>query len=303
MNKTTLNKRLHTESEEKTKVYKPSRATRLFTVWRKLKRSKLALAGFGIVLFMSLVALVAPIIAPYEPGWMGSARLPPSLAYPFGTDARGRDMLSLVIYGSRISLYVGVAAVALELLIGVSFGMIAGYFGGKIDEILMRITDVILTLPELMLLIIAVAVFEVRSIHIIVLVMGLVGWPFAARVVRSEFLSLRERTYVEAAQSMGASSWRIMVHHILPNVLPIVIVLATMEIPWYIFYEASLTFLGFGDPASASWGVLLELGYYYIREQWWMVTFPGLALFFTSVGFNLFGDGLRDALDVTLREY
>ena len=298
----TLDSRLYTEPEEEAKVYKPSRATRLFTVWRKLKRSKLALAGFSIVLFMSLVALFAPIIAPHKPAWMGSARRPPSLDHPFGTDARGRDMFSLVIYGSRISLYVGIAAVGIELLIGVSFGMVAGYFGGKIDEILMRITDIILTLPTIMLLIVAVSLFEVRSIHVIVLVMGVFGWPFIARVVRSEFLSLRETTYVEAAKSMGANNWRIIVRHILPNALPTIIVLATMDIPWYIFYEATLTFLGFGDRASASWGVLLELGYYYIRQQWWMITFPGLALFFTSLGFNLFGDGLRDALDVTMRE-
>ena len=297
-----MDSRLYTEPEEEAKVYKPSRATRLFTVWRKLRKSKLALAGFGIVLFMSLVALFAPIIAPHEPEWMGNARRPPSLDYPFGTDSRGRDMFSLVIYGSRISLYVGIASVGIELLIGVSFGMVAGYFGGKIDEILMRITDIILTLPTIMLLIVAVSLFEVRSIHVIVLVMGLFGWPFIARVVRSEFLSLRETTYVEAAKSMGANNWRVIVRHILPNALPTVIVLATMDIPWFIFYEATLTFLGFGDRASASWGVLLELGYYYIRQQWWMITFPGLALFFTSLGFNLFGDGLRDALDVTMRE-
>ncbi len=181
--------------------------------------------------------------------------------------------------------------------------MVAGYFGGKIDEILMRITDIILTLPTLMLLIVAVTLFQVRSIHIIIMVMGIFGWPFVARVVRSEFLTLRERTYVEAAKSMGASNRRIMVSHILPNALSTIIVLATMEIPWYIFYEATLTFLGFGDPASPSWGVLLELGYYYMRQQWWMITFPGLALFITSLGFNLFGDGLRDALDVKVREY
>lgn len=290
---------LNTELEAETKVYKPSRATRLFTVWRKLKRSKLAVTGLGIVIFMLLIAVLAPIIAPYSPDWDGAARLPPSLEHPFGTDGpRGRDVLSLVIYGSRASLYVGFGSVAIELLIGLTFGMVAGFFGGIIDEILMRITDVIMTLPELVLLILAVSIFEVTSIHLIVLIMGIIGWPFVARVVRSEFLSLRERTYVEAAHSMGASSWRIIVHHILPNTFSVIIVIATMEIPWYIFYEASLTFLGFGDPAAASWGVLLELGYFYIREQWWMITFPGLALFFTSLGFNLFGDGLRDALDV-----
>jgi len=297
-----MTSRLSAESEEKPEeVYKPSRATRVFMVWRKLKKSKLAVVGFGTVLLVSVVALLAPIIAPYDPEWRGYTSRPPSMEHWLGTDAMGRDMFSLVIYGARISLYVGLGAVLIEVLIALGIGMIAGYFGGKIDEVLMRITDVVLTLPTLMLLILAVSMFEVRGIHIITMVMGLLGWPFMARVVRSEFLSLRESTYVEAARSMGATSWRIIVRHILPNILSTIIVLATMDIPWYIFYEATLTFLGFGDPFSFSWGVLLKKGYLYLQTAWWMITFPGLALFFTSLGFNLFGDGLRDALDVTER--
>jgi len=232
---------------------------------------------------------------------MKDARVPPSLEHPFGTDGQGRDMLTLVMYGARISLYVGLAAVSIEIILGVTIGMTAGYFGGKIDEVLMRLTDLVITLPTLMLLIVAVSMFRVRSISVIVLIMGVFGWPFIARVVRSEFLAIRETTFVEAAVSMGASNWRIIVHHILPNAFSSIIVLATMDIPWYIFYEATLTFLGFGDPSSPSWGVLLEIGYYYLTSYWWMITFPGLALFFTSLGFNLFGDGLRDALDVRAR--
>ena len=292
--------RSRAKSEEKTKVYKPSRATRLFTVWKKLKKSKLAVAGFGIVVFMLIVAIFAPLFAS-SPNLTGRSRRPPSMDHILGTDASGRDMLSLIIHGARVSLYVGIAAVALEVLIGITVGMTSGYFGGVIDEILMRITDMILTLPELPLLIVAVTFFEVRSVHIIVLVMGFLGWPYIARYVRGEFLSLKEATYVEAARSMGASSRRIILRHILPNILSLVIVLATMDIPWYIFYEATLTFLGFGDPSSPSWGVLLEKGYLYLTSAWWMITFPGLALFFTSLGFNLAGDGLRDALDVTER--
>ena len=295
--------RSRAKSEEKTKeVYRPSRATRLFITWRKLRKNKLAVIGFGIFLLLCIVALLAPIITPYSIEWTGSARRPPSTAHIFGTDSRGRDMFSLVIYGARISLYVGVASVLIEVLIGLAIGMTAGYFGGLIDEILMRITDVVLTLPTLMLLIIAVSMFEVRGIHTIVIVMGSLGWPLMARVVRSEFLSLRETAYVEAAKSMGATSWRIIFRHILPNIVSTIVVLATMDIPWYIFYEATLTFLGFGDPSSPSWGVLLERGYLYLTTSWWMITFPGLALLFTSLGFNLFGDGLRDALDVKVRE-
>ena len=288
--------------KKKEKTLRPSRATRLFVIWRKLRKSKLAIAGFGIILFMGLIAVSSPIIAPYDPTWMGTSRLPPSLDNIFGTDNLGRDMLTLVMHGARISLYVGVASVLIEMVIGISIGMIAGYFGGIIDEILMRITDVIFSLPAIMMLLLAVSMFETRSINMIILIMGLLDWPFMARVVRGEYLSLRETTYVEAAKSMGASGWRIMIRHILPNMLSVIIVLATMDIPWFIFYEATLTFLGFGDPSSASWGVLLENGYMFATSHWWMITFPGLAILFTSLGFNLLGDGLRDALDVKVRE-
>jgi len=297
-----MDSRLRANPEKKNKeVYKPSRATRLFITWRKLKKSKLAVAGLGIVLFMSMVALLAPVIAPYDPRWKGIARSPPTMKHVFGTDSLGRDMLSLIMHGARISLFVGLSAVFIEIVLGVGIGMIAGYFGGKIDEILMRITDVFLSLPTLMMLIVAVSMFAARGIHVLILVMGLLGWPWMCRFVRSEVLSLKEATYVEAARSMGATSWRIMICHILPNALATIIVLATMDLPWYILYEATLTFLGFGDPASSSWGVLLQRGKLTIQSAWWIITFPGLALLFTSLGFNLFGDGLRDALDVRER--
>jgi len=295
--------RLAAKSGKKTEeVHRPSRATRLFVVWRKLRRTKLAVVGAGIILLVSLVALLAPIIAPYDPEAWGTPLRPPSLRHPFGTDDVGRDMLTLVMYGASISLYVGIGAVLVELLVGIAIGATSGYFGGKIDEVLMRITDVVLSLPTLPLLILAVAMFEVRGIHIIMLLMGILGWPFIARMVRGEFLTLKETTFVEAARSMGASSWRIILRHILPNALSLIIVLATVDVPWYIFYEATLSFLGFGDPSAPSWGILLERGYvYFSLYGWWIITFPGLALFFTSLGFNLFGDGLRDALDVTTR--
>ncbi|MFX1265834.1 MAG: ABC transporter permease [Promethearchaeota archaeon] len=290
-----------TSDEPPEEVVEPSRATQLSIVWRKLRTSKLAVAGLGIIVFMFVLAVIAPLVAPYDESWTGISFRPPSMQHWFGTDARGRDILSLVIYGARISLYVGIAAVALETLIGLAIGMISGYFGGIVDEVLMRITDLILTLPTLPLLIVTVTLFQNRNIHTIVLVMGVFGWPFMARVVRSEFLTLRETTFVEAARSMGASPWRIIIRHILPNVLATIIVIGTMDIPWYIFWEATLTFLGFGDPSSPSWGVLLERGFLHLQSAWWLITFPGLALFFTSLGFNLFGDGLRDALDVTTR--
>jgi len=298
-----MNTDLHKDSgKKKERVHKPSRATRVFVVFRKLRKSTLAIVGLGIVLLMSLVAILSPVISPYSLGPSGSPMSPPSMAHIFGTDILGRDMLTLVIFGARISMYVGLAAVLVEMVIGISVGMIAGYFGGIIDEILMRITDVVFSLPILMMLLVAVSMFEVRSINTIILVMAVLEWPFMARVVRSGYLSLREETYVEAARSMGASNWRIMLRHILPNILSVIIVLATMDIPWFILYESTLTFLGFGDPMSSSWGVLLENGFPYMRNAWWMITIPGLTLLITSLGFNLLGDGLRDALDIKVRE-
>jgi len=297
-------RRLVAESEEETEeVHKPSRATQFYIAWRKLKKSRLAIVGGGIVVSALTVAVLAPIIAPYDPKQMfnGYEMLPPSREFWFGTDSGGRDVFSWVVWGARTSLYVGLASVLIEIIIGCSIGMIAGYFGGMIDEILMRITDVVLTLPTLMLLILAVSMFQARSINIIIMVMGLLGWPFMARVVRSEFLSLKETTFVEAARSIGATSWRIILRHILPNALSTIIVLVTIDIPGYIFWESALTFLGFGDPLSPSWGILIEKGYGLMLPAPWIITFPGLALFITSVGFNLFGDGLRDALDVTMR--
>ena len=290
--------------EETEEVYEPSKATQLYIVWRKLKASKVAVFGAAIVLAVSVVALLAPLIAPYGPNdmYITEPLRPPFSEVWLGTDDWGRDMASLLILGARTSLYVGVGAILLEAAIGLTIGMIAGYFGGLIDEILMRITDTVLTLPTLMLLIIAVSMFQMQGINVIILVSGLLGWPLLARVVRSEFLTLKQSTFVEAARSMGAGNWRIILRHILPNSMSSIIVLLTMDVPWYIFYEASLTFLGFGDPTAASWGVLMEHGRRFLSSQgWWIAAFPGLAILITSLGFNLFGDGLRDALDVKTR--
>jgi len=300
-----MNSRLNAKSEERTEeVHRPSRATQLHIVWRKLKASKLAVFGGTIVLAVSVVALLGPLIVPYGPHdmYIADPLRPPFSEVWLGTDDWGRDMVSLLVIGARTSLYVGFGAVLLEAAIGLAIGMIAGYFGGLIDEVLMRIADAVLTLPTLMLLIIAVSMFQMQGINVIILVSGLLGWPLLARVVRSEFLTLKETTFVEAARSMGAGNWRIILRHILPNAMASVIVLLTMDIPWYIFYEASLTFLGFGDPTAASWGVLMQHGRRFLNSQgWWIAAFPGLAILITSLGFNLFGDGLRDALDVTVR--
>jgi len=294
-----------TKSEEEIEeIYEQSKATQFSTVWRKLKASKLAVFGGVIVLAVFLTAILGIFFAPYGPNdlWVHKPLTTPFSEAILGADDWGRDVFSLLVIGARVSLYVGISAVLLEAAIGLAIGMIAGYFGGVIDEVLMRITDVVLTLPTLMLLIITVSMFQVTGLHIIILVSGFLGWPFLARVVRSEFLTLKESSFVEAARSVGASNWRIILRHILPNTMSSIIVLLTMDIPWYIFYEASLTFLGFGDPTAASWGILMEKGRRFLgTEGWWIAVFPGLAILITSLGFNLFGDGLRDALDVKTR--
>lgn len=291
--------------EETEEVYEPSKATQFYIVWRKLRVNPLAVFGGGLVLAVILIAVFGPLVVPYGPldMYVYDPLSPPFSEAILGADDWGRDVFSLLVLGARVSLYVGISAVILEAAIGLAIGMAAGYFGGVTDEILMRITDVVLTLPTLMLLIIAVAMFKIRGIHIIILVSGFLGWPFMARVVRSEFLSLKQSTFVEAAKSVGANSWRIIFRHILPNAMASIIVLVTMDIPYYIFYEASLTFLGFGDPAAASWGILMEHGRRYLSGAgWWIAALPGLAILITSLGFNLFGDGLRDAFDVKTRE-
>jgi ABC-type dipeptide/oligopeptide/nickel transport system permease subunit len=288
--------------KKREQVHRPSRATRFYVVLRKLRKSELAIIGFGIVLVMSIIALLSPIISPYALDYMGNSNEPPSMDHLLGTDSVGRDMLTLIMHGARVSIYVGVGAVLVEVAIGLVVGMAAGYFGGIIDEVLMRITDVFFSLPQIMMLLLAISMFAARGIDVILLIMGALGWPFLARVIRSEYLSLRETTYVEAARSMGASSWRIIIRHILPNILSVIIVLATMDIPWFILYEATLTYLGFGDPMSSSWGVLLQRGYDSMRSSPWIMAAPGVALFVTSLGFNLLGDGLRDALDIKVRE-
>jgi len=281
-------------------MYKRLRSSRAY---RRFKRNKLAIVGAGIIFIFLIMAIFAPIIAPRHPQTLNpnSSLKPPCAEFPFGTDNIGRDIFSWVIWGARVSFIVGVGAVLIELIIGISVGMIAGYFGGWFDHFLMRITDVMLCLPSIILIIVASAMFATRSIYLITVIMGVLGWPWMARVVRAQFLSLKELSNVEAAKSIGVSDFRIILRHILPSALPSVIVLATLDIPWYILYEAALSFLGLGDPTSVSWGMMVNIGKQFLRVAPWVTTFPGLATFLLALGFNLFGDGLRDALDVRLR--
>jgi len=272
----------------------------------KFRRNRVSIIGAFIVISVILMALLAPLLSPYSPaqeGWIDPPRkfLPPSNKHLLGTDHLGRDVLSYIIWGSRPSILAAVGVVAIETAIALVIGSIAGYYGGIIDNVLMRFTDLILTIPNLILLIVAVSMFKVRSMVTIVIVMGFLWWPWMTRVIRSQFLSLRESMYVEAAKSMGASDLHIILHHIIPNCISPIIVTATIDIAAAILSLTTLSFLGLGDPRMINWGTLINDGRRYLRSAWWITTFPGIAIFITTLGFNLLGDGLRDAFDIKIR--
>ncbi|MGA2412138.1 MAG: ABC transporter permease [Candidatus Binataceae bacterium] len=251
--------------------------------------------GAVMVLSLITVALLAPLLAPHDPtmavaptfGDPGS----PSRAFPLGTDQLGRDVLSRIIYGARISLSVGVAAMVVTMTIGVAIGLVAGFFGGAVDFALMRFTDVMLTLPALLLAMAFVAVLK-PSLWSILLVIGLVSWTSIARVVRAETLSLTQRDFVTAARALGAPSWRLIGRHVLPNVMPIIVVMAVLGTSGTLLLDAGLSFLGLGvPPPTPSWGRMVEEATIYFRTAPWLATFPGLAILYAVLGFNLLGYG------------
>ena len=272
---------------------------------RHFKRNRMAMGGLLVMLLLYALTLLAPLIAPFDPTAQGdivqTRYLSPSFQHPMGTDKFGRDIFSRVLYGARISLTIGFVAVAISVTLGTLVGALAGYFGRWTDTVLMRFTDMMLSFPRLVLLIVVIALFE-PSIWLVVLVLGLTGWMSVARIVRGEVLSLREREFVQAARVLGMTDWRIIVRHIVPNTLAPVIVYTTLGIGNTILVEASLSFLGLGVQApTPSWGNMIADGRDALVTAWWIATFPGLAIVLTVTAFNLLGDGLRDALDPRLR--
>ncbi|GMR13453.1 MAG: hypothetical protein BMS9Abin29_1663 [Gemmatimonadota bacterium] len=264
-------------------------------------RSRLAVLGLVIVGTAYLVVLLVPFIAPYEPGitagFGSEGMLRPSLDHPFGTDRLARDVLTMVLYGARISLSIGLIAVAISVTIGTILGAVSGYLGGWPDSVIMRVVDVVIAFPRLVLLIAVVALFD-SSLMLIILVLGLTQWPATTRLVRGEVLSLRERDFVQAARALGYSRARIIFRHIVPNALGPVIVATTLGIGDMILLEAGLSYLGLGVQGDVpSWGAIVADGQSNMLNAWWPATFAGLAIVFTVVSFNLVGDGLRDALD------
>jgi peptide/nickel transport system permease protein len=262
----------------------------------------LLLAGAVIALFVVLVGILAPVLAPYPDDASTATHplqvlLPPSSAHRFGTDQVGRDVLSRVIFGARVSPVIAASVIALSLLIGVTLGLAAGYFGGIVDDVIMRITDIFLAFPAL-LLALALATVLTPSITNTVLVISLTWWPWYARIVRGQAASVAGRRYVESARALGVSHGRILLRHVLPNSMTPILVQASLDVGGVILTASALSFLGLGaqDP-TPDWGLMVSQGQSFFTTHWWLVTFPGLAILFTAVAFNLIGDGLREVLD------
>jgi ABC-type dipeptide/oligopeptide/nickel transport system permease subunit len=282
-------------------------------VWRRLRKNRLAILGLGIIIFLVLVATLAPLIAPYGVG-QGDLNLPlaqscrgpcpPSLKHWFGTDVLGRDYFSLVVHGARTSVVIGLASVVLSLVIGLPLGAIAGYYGKKADGIIMRLADVFFAYPFILGAIVIITVFGEGFPRLagLIFAIGILGWATVARLLRASVLQVRNTEYVEAARALGAENRRMLTRHVIPNALAPVIVFSTIATGGVILTEAALSFLGLGlPPGSAAWGLLVSEGKSHMTNAPWLVIFPGLAIMFTVMGFIFLGDGLRDSMDPRLR--
>ena len=272
--------------------------------WHAFAKNRLAIVGGVVVLLLVVLAVLAPVLAPWDPNRPDLRNMlgDPSRAHPLGTDQLGRDVLSRMLYGARVSLTVGFVSVGIATAIGVLLGSLAGYRGGVVDATIMRIVDLMLVFPRFFLLL-AVLAFLRPSIWTIMAVIGLTGWMGVTRLVRAEFLALREREFVVWSQSVGASGFRVVWRHILPNAMAPVLVAMTLGIPAAILTESGLSFLGLGvQPPFATWGNILNEGKDAIEIAWWLSFYPGLAILVTVLSYNLLGEGIRDALDPRLRQ-
>ncbi len=287
-----------------TKVGRAERPrTFLSIVLAQLRRNRGAVAGLILLTAEILVALAAPWIAPYDPTAQDllAPLQAPSWSHPFGTDEVGRDILSRLIYGARISLSVGLISVGIAGAGGVALGLVSGFFGGRIEEVILRFMDLLLAFPGILLALAIVAVLGPGLFNVMVAV-GLSDIPSFTRLTRGQTLAIRELDYVSGARAIGCADGRVLWRYILPNVLPALIVLATLRVATAILTASGLSFLGLGaQPPTPEWGAMLALGRTFLRQAWWITTFPGLAIMVTVLGINMLGDGLRDALDPRLR--
>lgn len=270
---------------------------------RRLRRHKPAMIGLGITIFIILVAIFAPVIAPNDFATQDLDRKTeaPSKDFPFGTDHIGRDVFSRIIYGSRIAIMVGLVVVLIEAGIGITLGLIAGYFGGRVDAFISGLTDTVWSFPPMVLAIGIVAVIGPGLMNVVAAI-AIVSWAPFSRITRAKVLSVKEMEYVEAGRAIGESDFSLLVRYILPNIIASNLVLATLTMPSALLTASALSFLGFGaQPPSPDWGAILSEGREYLRAAPWISTFPGLAILFTVLGFNFLGDGLRDAFDPRLK--
>lgn len=279
----------------------------------RLKKNKGAVVSFFFVLAVCLVAIFAKLLAPYSFDTQNIDHIlqPPNDKYMLGTDSLGRDILSRIIYGARMSMAVGIFTAIISMIIGTIYGGISGWLGGRVDSLMMRGVDILISIPSLVLLILVKVIFdsveifsdpELKALTGMLLALSVVGWVTLARVVRGQVLQVKELTFVEAAQAMGAPGWSILLKHIFPNILGPIIVLLTFQIPANILYESFLSFIGLGlQPPYSSWGVLASDGWRSMRTHSHLILYPSVALGLTMLAFNLFGDGLRDAFDPKLR--
>lgn len=285
------------------KIKVQKRQSQLKGIWRRLKRNKAAMLGLFVIILLILCAVFAPLVAPYgyDDQLLSRRFIFPCNEYPFGTDNLGRDILSRVIYGSRISLAVGLVSVSISVVFGTILGSIAGYYGNVLDNVIMRAIDIVLSIPSI-LLAISIAAMLGQGLFNLMIAIGVSEIPRYARVVRAQILSVKDQEFVEAARAVGASDLHIILFHILPNCLAPMIVQATIGVATAILDAAGLSFIGLGiQPPIPDWGGMLSAGRQYIRDYWYIVTFPGLMIMATIYSLNLFGDGLRDALDPRLK--
>ena len=271
--------------------------------WRRLLRNKLAVAGGVVVVVLVLIAVFAEFLAPYSYTKTNFGRLNegPTSDYPFGTDQLGRDMLSRMIYGARVSMLVGLGAQIIIVLIGVPIGALAGWVGGRVDTVLTRFIDVMYAFPRLLFVILVMSMLGAGLLNIFIAI-GLTGWVGIARQTRAQVLTLRQKEFVEGARALGARSWRLLVRHVLPNALSPIVVAVTFGIPEAIFTEAALSFIGVGiNPPTPSWGQMVGEGQQYLRSSWHLCVVPSIAIAITMLSFTFLGDGVRDALDPRLK--
>jgi len=271
-------------------------------IWKRFRKNSLSVAGLAAIVFLAVIALFAPVVSPYEPTAIDVYNVlsPPNSSHLFGTDELGRDVLSRMIWGARASLKVGFIAVGIAITIGCILGSVSGFYGGRIDAIIMRFVDIMLAFPTFFLILAVISIVE-PSISTIMIIIGLTGWMDVARLVRAEFLTIKERDFISAAKAVGAKDLRIIFRHIMPNALSPVFVAATFGIAGAILVESGLSFLGLGvQPPEPSWGNILTSGKDNITVAWWLSLFPGIAILITVLSYNLVGEGLRDALDPRL---